>query len=398
MGRMVREANKLSPLAVKRLKTPGRYCDGLGLWLQVTEAANGVTKAWLFRYTRHGRARQMGLGPSHTVSLAEARERARQARQVLLDGDDPLEIKRKKRDEARTETAERILFRDAAERFLDLYESTWKNAKHKDQWKSTLKSYAYPTLGNRPLSAIDGALITDALESIWTKKPETARRVKQRIERVVQWVRDGRPLPSKGASKRVRHHPALPFAELPAFMAELRGRERISARALEFTILTASRTSEALGAKWSEIDLDDGVWTVPAERMKGGKEHQVPLSKRVVAILGDLPRERGGYVFPGSKAKSPLSNMAMLELLRGMDGNGSTVHGFRSTFRDWAGDRTNYAREVIEHALAHHIKDRAEASYRRSAALEKRRQLMEAWARYCSSPSQPSGQVVALHG
>lgn len=314
----------------------------------------------------------------HTVSLAEARERARQARQVLLDGEDPLEIKRKKRDEARTETAERILFRDAADRFLDLHESTWKNAKHKEQWKSTLKSYAYPTLGNRPLSAIDGALITDALQSIWTKKPETARRVKQRIERVVQWVRDGRPLPSKGASKRVRHHPALPFTELPRFMEELRSRDSISARALEFAILTAARTGEVIGAKWSEIDLEEGVWTVPAERMKGGKEHQVPLSKRAVAILEDLPRERGGHVFPGSKAKAPLSNMAMLQLLRGIDGNGSTVHGFRSTFRDWAGDRTNYAREVIEHALAHHIKDKAEASYRRSAALEKRRQLMEA--------------------
>ena len=214
----------------------------------------------------------------------------------------------------------------------------------------------------RPISAIDGALITETLAPIWTKKPETARRVKQRIERVIQWVRDGRPLPSKGASKRVKHHPALPFADLPAFMAELRDRDSISARALEFTILTAARTSEVIGAKWSEIDLDAGVWTVPAERMKGGKEHQVPLSKRAIAILEDLPRERGGYVFPGAKAKAPLSNMAMLELLRGMDGNGFTVHGFRSTFRDWAGDRTNFAREVIEHALAHQIKDKAEAS------------------------------------
>ena len=392
----MREANKLSAVKVNRLKTPGRYCDGLGLWLQVTEAAGGVTKAWLFRYQRHGRARQMGLGALHTVTLAEARERARQARQILLDGDDPIELKRKKRDEARTETAERILFKDAAERFLDLHESTWKNAKHKEQWKSTLKTYAYPTLGSRPIAAIDGALITDAIQSIWIKKPETARRVKQRIERVIQWVRDGRPLSSKGASKRVRHHPALPFAELPAFMAELRERDSISARALEFAILTAARTSEVIGAKWSEIDLDAGVWTVPAERMKGGKEHQVPLSKRAIAILEDLPRERGGYVFPGAKAKAPLSNMAMLELLRGMDGNGFTVHGFRSTFRDWAGDRTNYAREVIEHALAHHIKDKAEASYRRSAALDKRRQLMEAWAKYCSLPAQPAGEVVAL--
>ena len=390
---MVRQANKLSPVKVTKLKTPGRYCDGLGLWLQVSQFG---TKAWLFRYTRHGRPRQMGLGALHTVSLAEARERARIARQVLLDGDDPIEIKRKKRDEARAETADRILFKDAAQRFLDLHEATWKNAKHRDQWKSTLKAYAYPTLGTRPISAIDGAVITEALQSIWTKKPETARRVKQRIERVIQWVRDGTPLPMHGASKRVQHHAALPFADLPAFMTELRERDGISARALEFAILTAARTGEVIGAKWSEIDLDDGVWTVPAERMKGAKEHQVPLSKRAMAILDDLPRERGGYVFPGAKAKSPLSNMAMLELLRGM--NGYTVHGFRSTFRDWAGDRTNYAREVIEHALAHQIKDKAEASYRRSAALDKRRRLMEEWAKYCSSPAHHSSEVVALHG
>jgi integrase len=331
---MARQANKLSPLAVKRLKTPGVYCDGLGLWLQVSQFG---TKAWIFRYTRHGRRRHMGLGALHTVSLAEARERARRARQILLDGEDPLEIAREKRDEARAETAERILFKDAANRFLDLHGTLWKNGKHREQWKSTLATYAYPTLGNRPISAIDGALITEALAPIWTKKPETARRVKQRIDRVIQWVRDGRPLPSKGGSKRVKHHPALPFAELPNFMAALRDRDSISARALEFAILTAARTSEVIGAKWSEIDLDAGVWTVPAERMKGGKEHQVPLSKRAIAILDELPREHGGYVFPGAKAKAPLSNMAMLELLRGMDGNGSTVHGFRSTFRDWAG-------------------------------------------------------------
>jgi integrase len=372
----------------------------LGLWLQVTETENGdgVTKAWLFRYMRHGRARQMGLGALHTVSLAEARERARYARQILLDGDDPLEIKRKKRDEARAGTAERILFKDASESFLELHKDTWRNAKHKEQWGNSLKNYAYPTLGTRPISAIDGAIITETLAPIWTKKSETARRVKQRIERVIQWVRDGRPLPRKAANKRVKHYAALPFAEAPAFMAELRDRDSISARALEFTILTAARTNEVIGARWPEFDLGAGVWTIPAERMKGGKEHQVPLSKRAIAILEDLPRERGGYVFPGARAKAPLSNMAMLELLRGMDGNGSTVHGFRSTFRDWAGDRTNFAREVIEHALAHHIKDKAEASYRRSAALEKRRQLMEAWAKYCSSPAQPSGQVVALHG
>jgi integrase len=221
--------------------------------------------------------------------------------------------------------------------------------------------------------------------------------VKQRIERVCQWVKDRMPLPAHGASKRVRHHPAMPFDEVPTFMGELRERDSISARALEFTILTAARTSETIGARWGEFDLDTAVWTVPADRMKAGKEHEVALSKRAVEILKSLPREKGGYVFLGAKPKSPLSNMAMLELLRGMRGDGLTVHGFRSSFRDWAGDRTNFPRETIEHALAHRIKDKAEAAYRRSAALEKRRKLMEAWAQCCSAPAS-SGKVVALHG
>jgi integrase len=391
---MAREANKLSAVKVAKLKKPGRYCDGLGLWLQVSGTG---TKAWLFRYMRHGRAHQMGLGPLHTVSLAEARVRARLARQIILDGDDPIEIKRKKRDDSRSDVSGKTPFKDAAKRFLDLHESTWKNAKHREQWKNTLRDYAYPNIGSRPVSVIDGAVITEALSPIWTKKPETARRVKQRIERVVQWVRDGMPLPMQGASKRVKHHPAMPFTELPDFMEKLSARNSVSARALEFAILTAARTGEVLGAKWSEIDLDAGVWTIPADRMKGGKEHQVPLSTRALDALLTLLRERGGYVFPGAKAKAPLSNMAMLELLRGMNGNGYSVHGFRSSFRDWAGDRTHYAREVIEHALAHQIKDKAEAAYRRSDALEKRCQLMEEWARYCCSPAVTS-KVVALRG
>jgi integrase len=209
--------------------------------------------------------------------------------------------------------------------------------------------------------------------------------VKQRIERVIQWVKDGKPLPQQGASKRVKHHEALPFEQVPQFMDKLRKRDSISARALEFTILTVARTGDTIGARWSEIDLKTGVWTVSDGRHKTSKDFEIPLSKRALEILKALPRERGGYVFPGAKATSPLSNMAMLELLRGMNGNGLTVHGFRSTFRDWAGDRTNFAREVIEHAISHQIKDKAEASYRRSTALEKRRKLMEAWANYCAS-------------
>jgi integrase len=395
---MVRGANKLTALEVSKLKEPGRYSDGLGLWLQVAKSTDGegVTKSWLFRYMRHGRARQMGLGPLHTISLAEARSRAKVARQALLDGEDPIELKRKRRDEARAHSAERMLFKDAAQRFLDLHEAEWKNSKHRTQWQSTLRTYAFPTLAGRPISAIDGALITDALASIWTTKPETARRVKQRIERVCQWVKDGMPLPRHGASKRVKHHPAMPFAEMPAFMAELRERKFVSARALEFTILTVARTAHAIGAKWKEIDLDAGVWTVSDGRHKTGKDFEIPLSRRAIEILEELPREKSGYVFPGAKAKAPLSNMAMLELLRGMRGDGLTVHGFRSSFRDWAGDHTSFAREVIEAAMSHQIKDRAEAAYRRSAALEKRRKLMEAWARYCASPMSPA-EVTRLH-
>ena len=413
---MARAANKLTAMGAAKISEPGRYSDGLGLWLQVTKSATGdeVTKAWLFRYMRHGRARQMGLGPLHTVSLKEARERAKAARQILLDGDDPLEIKRERRDQARTETAERILFKDAAQRFLDLHEAGWKNPKHRQQWQNTLKAYAYPTLGNRPIAAIDGSLITEALTSIWTKKPETARRVKQRIERVVQWVKDGMPLPLRTASKRVEHHPALPFAELPAFMAELRERESISARALEFTIINVARTEDTIGAKWKEIDLEAGVWTVSDGRHKTGEDFEIPLSKRAIEILNSLPRERGSsFVFPGGKAKAPLSSAAMSEFLKGMhkaraavglpawvdkaSGRLAVPHGFRSSFRDWAGDRTNFARELIETAMSHKIKDRAEAAYRRSAALEKRRQLMEAWARYCASPARASADVVPLH-
>ena len=392
----MRRSNKLTAAKVSKVQSPGMYGDGDGLWLQVREIEGGLSKTWIFRFMFAGRARYMGLGPLRQVPLAKARARAGEARDLIYAGADPLEHRRKRHDDARNQSAERLIFKDAAKRFLDLHRDNWKNEKHKQQWENTLRDYAYPSLGSRPIAAIDGAVITETLGSIWTKKPETARRVKQRIERVIQWVRDGQPLPMKGASKRVRHHPAMPFTELPDFMERL-SKESISARALEFAVLTAARTGEVIGAKWSEIDLDAGVWTVPAERMKGSKEHQVPLSKRAIAILESIPREKGGYVFPGAKAKAPLSNMAMLELLRGMSANGYSVHGFRSSFRDWAGDRTHYAREVIEHALAHQIKDKAEAAYRRSDALEKRRRLMEEWAKYCSSPVIAS-EVVALHG
>lgn len=384
---------QLSSRKVSTVRKPGYYGDGGGLYLQVSQYG---TKSWVFRFALDGRTRDMGLGSLDTFTLKEARERARKFRQLVADGVDPIEDRLTRRDEARAEAFGRLTFKEAAQRFIELHAPTWKNEKHRKQWASTLEAYAYRTLGSRPVSAIDGAAITEVLSPIWLKKQETASRTKQRIERVVQWVKNGMPLPQQGATRRVRHHPALIFAELPEFMAELSKNGSVTAGALEFTILTAARTSETIGAKWSEIDLNARVWTVPAVRVKGGKEHEVPLSKRALAILENLPREPGGYVFPGARARAPMSNMTMLKLLKGMRG-GITVHGFRACFRDWAGDRTNFAREVIEHALAHQIKDKAEAAYRRSAALEKRRRLMEAWAKYCSSPpARVSGEVVSL--
>jgi integrase len=387
---------ELNSLQVRRQDTPGRYRAGANLWLQVTrsKSGEGVVKSWLLRYVVDGKEHWMGLGSLRLFSLQEARARAKRHLQALVDGVDPLEARRQERDARRAEIAGRILFKDAAARFLDLHSPHWKNQKHRSQWRNTLKTYAFPALGDRPVSEIKAAIINETLATIWADKPETASRVKQRIERIVQWVEDGMPLPAPAASKRVQHHPALPFLELPAFMAEIRARDSVSARALEFTVLTAARTSETIGAKWDELDLDAGIWSVPASRMKAGKPHEVPLSKRVIEILKDLPRV-GDYVFPGAKDGTPLSNMAMLELLRGMRGNGLTVHGFRSSFRDWAGDRTHFPRDVMEHALAHRIKDKAEASYRRGSALEKRRKLMQEWANFCESPAV-KGKVLTM--
>jgi integrase len=384
----VREGNKLTALEVARRKKPGRYSDGHGLWLQVSSSG---TKAWLFRYMIDGRARHMGLGPLHTVSLAEARTRARQARQLILDGKDPIEVKYEARDARRSPVA--MVFKEAAQCFIEVHDPTWRSPRHRQQWRNTLLRDHASSLANRPISVIDGALITSTLAPIWTRTPETARRVKQRIERVVQWVRDGMPVPN-GTVER-RHHEAMPFSELPAFMRELRSIDSVSARALEFAILTGARTSEVLKATWDEIDTRAKVWTIPAERMKANKLHRVPLSDRAMRILHRLPRD-DAFLFPGSRVGRPLAADSLLTLLQRLR-PGVTVHGLRSSFRDWAGDRTAYPRDVIEMALAHAIKDKSEAAYRRGDALEKRRKLMGAWAQYCAAPTT-SGRVVALHG
>jgi integrase len=380
---MARATEGLTAKRVARLKAKGRYHDPFakGLYLQIGPSGK---KSWLLRYEYQGRERWHGLGSAADFTLKEGRERARKARQLLADGIDPIEAKIAAKDAAAKEARERLTFRQAAKQFLDLHADGWKNDKHREQWKSTLAEHAFPKLGDRAVSSIDTALINEAVMPIWTKTPETARRVRGRIERIVQWVKDGKPLPSAGRNGK-RNHPALAWQELPQFMAELRQREGISARALEFTILTAARTGEVIGATCDEIDFEAEVWTIPASRMKSGREHRVPLSDQVLEILRHLPTEANNpYLFIGARTGGGLSNMAMLELLRVMR-SGKSVHGFRSAFKDWCSEATHTPNMVSEAALAHIVADKTEAAYRRGDLFQKRRKLMTEWARYCHS-------------
>jgi integrase len=380
---MAKATKPLTARRVKLLKAQGRYHDpeNRGLYLQVGPTG---TKSWLLRYQVNGIERWMGLGSLKDFSLKEARERARAKRQLLADGVDPIEAKISAKDLAARESRERQTFKQAADEFLNLHADGWRNDKHRAQWRSTLKEHAFPKLGDRAVATIDTAMINEAVMPIWTKTPETARRTRDRIERIVQWVKDGKPLPGAGKNGK-RNHPALPWQELPQFMSELRERQGVSARALEFTILTAARTGETIGATWDEIDLDAKTWTVSAERMKAEREHRVPLSAPVVEILRNMHREDGNpFVFIGARSGVGLSNMAMLELLRGMR-SAVTVHGFRSTFKDWCSEATHTPNMVSEAALAHVVADRTEAAYRRGTMFAKRAKLMTEWARYCAS-------------
>jgi integrase len=351
----------MSKLTVKRIArfSPGRYGDGKGLYLEVASATN---RCWLFRYERSGRERWLGLGPLHTVDLKEARERARKARQLLLDGIDPLEARAAARDALRKEDAEKISFKEAAEQYITLHESGWRNAKHRQQWRNTLRDYAYIALGPRPVRAIDAAVINAALAPIWTRTPETAQRTKLRIERVLKWVRDGRPLPAPTAASGKKNLPALPYAAIAEFMAELRKRDGIASRALEFLILTAARTGEVRLARWSEIDLDKRLWEIPKTRMKAGREHRVPLADRAIEIIKELPRENGNpFVFIGTQSGKALGGDALLLETKALR-PGVVPHGFRSSFKDWAAEMTNVPNIVSEAALAHAIENKTEAA------------------------------------
>lgn len=408
---MARDPGKLSALAVARAKRPGLHGDGGGLYLQI--AASGA-RSWIFRFQLAGRRRYMGLGGAAAITLAEARRRAAAARKSLAEGNDPIEAARAQTAAVAASKARATTFHEAALRYIASHKTSWRNAKHATQWQATLESYAFPAFGNVSIADIDVTLVLKALEPIWSGKNETARRLRGRIEAILDWaaarnMRSGdnparwrgllmHLLPRRSKALAVKHHPALAYARTGEFMAALRQQQGAAARALEFLILTAARTSEVTGANWREINLGAAMWIVPAERIKAGKEHRVPLSAPALALVQAMARLRQGeFVFPGGRAGRPLTNMAMAGVLRRMGHSEITVHGFRSSFRDWAAERTNYPREVAEMALAHAVGDKVEAAYRRGDLFEKRRRIMAEWAKYCARIEKADGcNVVKL--
>ena len=399
---MARATGRLTALKVEKAKEAGMYADGGGLYLRVTPEG---TKNWVLRFMLDRRPRWMGLGPLTLYGLQEARAKALDARRKRHEGIDPIEARRAERARQRLDAAKAMTFKQCAETYITSHRAGWRNGKHAGQWSATLSTYAYPIIGALPVQAVDTGLVLKVLEPIWTAKPETACRLRGRLESIldsakVRGYRDGenparwrghldKLLPARAKVRQVEHHAALPYAELPAFLASLREQEGIAARALEFAILTAGRTGEVIGARWSEIDLLDKVWTVPAARMKAHREHRVPLSAQALAILDDMQAARhtdagDGFVFPGGRTGAPLSNMAFLMLLRRMGRGDLTAHGFRATFKTWASERTSFQNEIVETVLAHVIGGKVEQAYRRGDLFEKRRRLMQQWATYCT--------------
>jgi integrase len=406
---MARTIGRLSAVKVQGLKAPGYYADGGNLYFRI---ASGGSKSWILRFVLHGRTRDMGLGRYPDLSLARARQKAGEYRELIVDGVDPIERRKKQRMEAALASTRGMTFKQCAEAYIAAHESSWRNAKHRQQWTNTLETYVYPTLGPLSVQDINVSFVLRVLQPIWNTKPETASRVRSRIEAILDWAkareyRSGENparwrgnlhhlLPPKSKVRKVVHHAAVPYGQIGPFMAALRRQPGAAARALEFLILTATRTGETLGATWDEVDHAEGtrVWTIPDERMKGGREHRIPLSAVAVAVLDDMRKLRqNDFVFPGARDGRPLSEMA----LRRMGYGHVTVHGFRSSFRDWAAERTMFAREVAEMALAHAIPDAVEAAYRRGDLFEKRRKLMDAWAAFCAkAETSCATKVIAI--
>jgi len=384
------------------------YADGGSLYLRI---APGGSKQYVFRYIRDGRLHDMGIGPTHTLTLVEARERATEARKLLLDGIDPLQAKRARFAALRAADASAVTFRQCAEDFIKANEVKWTNAQHRREWSWSLRKYVYPILGSMPVAAIDTPLVLRVLKPIWQKTPESASRIRGRIENVLGWAtvhhyRSGdNPARWNGLLEHALpsvvkgdHHAALPYAKVPAFLAKLRQQTGVTAKCLEYIVLTAVRLGEAQKATWSEIDLDSRGWVIASARMKSGKEHRVPLSPAALAILKDMHELRhSDYIFPGSRQGYAMGKNQPGKLMKKLMGDAEmTVHGFRSSFRDWAAERTNFPREVAEMALAHAIPSAVEAAYRRGDLFDKRRKLMDAWAAYCAKVEMDAGNVVAL--
>lgn len=402
---------QLTARSVASKKDTGRYSDGDGLYLQISKFG---TKAWIFRYTTGERTEkgylkqfEMGLGPYPNVSLAGARDIVIEHRKIVSDGKDPKLVRDARRQESQKNQV--WTFDRCAEAYINAHEPSWKNKKHAKQWRSTLSQYASPVIGSLPVEDIDVPQVLQVVEPIWQIKTETASRVRGRIERVLSWaiVMKYRSFPNPavwrgnldqvlGQPTKVTkpiHHNALPYSEISLFMDSLGKHKSINAQALKFTILTGCRTSEVLGTAWDEIDMKERVWTVPAKRMKSDREHRVPLSDQTIELLENLHRE-SGWLFPSVQAGKHLSNMAMLNLLKKqLNRSDITVHGFRSTFRDWVAEETNYPDRLAEAALAHVLGDKTEAAYQRGDRLKKRAELMQAWANYADNRSDRVVQI-----
>jgi integrase len=415
---MARRAKGLTAAFVEKVTQPRRYGDGGNLYLEVKSRR---VKSYTLIYTSPltGKRREVGLGPAidpNRVPLADARAKARQLLALVREGKDPLHERETNAAQAKADAlkaqATAVTFAQVTDLYIMAHERSWRSAKHAQEWRTTVERYAVPVIGDLPIGDIDTGVVMKILEPLWRNKTETASRVRGRIEAVIDyarardWCKGENParwrghldqiLPPRSKAQRVEHHKALPWREVGAFMQRLRQNTSLGAQCLQFLILTATRSGEARLARWDEIDLANALWTIPAERMKGGREHRVPLSPPALAVLREM-KELGdeGFIFPGARYAAALSDVTLTRTVRYAGGGDTTVHGYRSTFRDWCGETTNYPREVAEAALAHTLGNRVEAAYRRGDLLEKRRRLMNEWAEFCSRP-MVAGEVVPL--
>jgi integrase len=389
---------KLSATFVSKHRKPGTYNDGGNLYLQISSP---TAKSWVFKFwdRERARVREMGLGSLHLVSLAQARTLAFEYRQLLQQGVNPLSARDTRQAQQRLDQASKqMTFAQCAKAYIEAHGGSWKSPRHRQQWTNSIEQHVLPDIGDLPVAAIDVPTLHRLLQPIWATVPETGVRLRARIENILDWAkvlnyRSGenparwkgnldKLLPRPSKVRKIEHYASMPYAKVPAFIAQLRERGTVAAMALEFTILTAVRTGETLGAKWDEIDLDSGIWTIPPERMKAGAAHKVPLTKPALKILTSIKPDASGFVFVGSPGKplAPTTLLKTMTLMRIKDG---TPHGFRSSFRTWAAECTNFPREIAEAALAHANGDKVEMAYKRTDYFQKRRELMDEWARHC---------------